>query len=91
MGAMDGGLFWILVWSASGLLVLAFVGLMLIGVLGALVKTRAAPIGASRASRASRGSRAAPGADPAQAELRRRYAAGEISREEFLQGKVDLE
>lgn len=29
--------------------------------------------------------------DPAYAELRRRYAAGEISREEFLQRKIDLE
>ncbi|MFD8352428.1 SHOCT domain-containing protein [Streptomyces coelicoflavus] len=29
--------------------------------------------------------------DPAQQELRRRYAAGEIEREEFLQRKVDLE
>ena len=32
-----------------------------------------------------------PGLAEAQAELRRRYAAGEIGREEYLQGKVDLE
>lgn len=32
-----------------------------------------------------------PGLEAAQAELRRRYAAGEISREDYLQGKVDLE
>lgn len=31
------------------------------------------------------------GSDPAQEELRRRYAAGEISREEYLQRKIDLE
>jgi putative membrane protein len=31
------------------------------------------------------------GQDPAQRELRRRYAAGEIDREEYLQHKVDLE
>ncbi|MET9833545.1 SHOCT domain-containing protein [Streptomyces sp. NPDC006385] len=29
--------------------------------------------------------------DPAQQQLRRRYASGEIEREEFLQRKVDLE
>jgi putative membrane protein len=32
-----------------------------------------------------------PGLADAQALLRRRYAAGEIGREEYLQGKVDLE
>jgi len=32
-----------------------------------------------------------PGLAEAQAVLRRRYAAGEIGREEYLQGKVDLE
>jgi len=32
-----------------------------------------------------------PGLAAAQALLRRRYAAGEIGREEYLQGKVDLE
>jgi len=32
-----------------------------------------------------------PGLAGAQALLRRRYAAGEIGREEYLQGKVDLE
>ncbi|ASU81652.1 hypothetical protein CDO52_01540 [Nocardiopsis gilva YIM 90087] len=29
--------------------------------------------------------------DPAQVELRRRYAAGEIDREEYLQRKIDME
>lgn len=29
--------------------------------------------------------------DEAQRELRRRYAAGEITREEYLQGRVDIE
>jgi putative membrane protein len=33
----------------------------------------------------------APGLAEATAELRRRYAAGQISREDYLQGKVDLE
>jgi len=32
-----------------------------------------------------------PGLAEAQAVLRCRYAAGEISREDYLQGKVDLE
>ncbi|MCK9872338.1 MULTISPECIES: SHOCT domain-containing protein [Nocardiopsis] len=30
-------------------------------------------------------------ADSAQEELRRRYAAGEIDREEYLQRKIDME
>lgn len=30
-------------------------------------------------------------ADPAQIELRRRYVAGEIDREEYLQRKIDIE
>lgn len=30
-------------------------------------------------------------ADPAQDELRRRYAAGKIDREEYLQRKIDME
>ena len=33
----------------------------------------------------------APGLTEAIAELRRRYAAGQISREDYLQGKVDLQ
>ncbi|MFG1710982.1 SHOCT domain-containing protein [Nonomuraea sp. M3C6] len=32
-----------------------------------------------------------PAADAAHEELRRRYAAGEIDREQYLQAKVDLE
>ncbi|MFW5417836.1 SHOCT domain-containing protein [Nocardiopsis sp. CNT-189] len=32
-----------------------------------------------------------PRRDPAMEELRRRYAEGEIGREEFLQRKIDLE
>ncbi|MBB6119958.1 SHOCT domain-containing protein [Nocardiopsis algeriensis] len=50
----------------------------------------------SAASQASggrlRGRQAQPPAlDPAQEELRLRYARGEIDREEFLQRKIDLE
>ncbi|TQN32393.1 putative membrane protein [Haloactinospora alba] len=45
---------------------------------------------AYRPGQASR-PREQPAPDPAYAELRRRYAAGEISREEFLQRKIDLE
>lgn len=33
----------------------------------------------------------APGPDEAEAALRMRYASGQISREEYLQGKVELE
>ncbi|MBP0456078.1 SHOCT domain-containing protein [Streptomyces montanisoli] len=41
---------------------------------------------------AATGSKTPPFAlDGAQQELRKRYAAGEIEREEFLQRKVDLE
>nr|WP_193517574.1 SHOCT domain-containing protein [Nocardiopsis kunsanensis] len=48
-----------------------------------------------RGSSTGRGSRgpevAGEGMDPALAELRLRYARGEVGREEFLQRKIDLE
>jgi putative membrane protein len=80
MGGMMGA--WMILWGlvSIAVLVLAVIGGMwavraLSGRDSAREPTRAVP----------------PPKNPAQAELRRRYAAGEITREEFLQGKVDLE
>ena len=47
--------------------------------------------GAPPVRRQSPGAGGAEGVDPALAELRLRYARGEVGREEFLQRKIDLE
>jgi putative membrane protein len=72
---------WLLLWSVLGLAVLAAGGLLAARVLGA--------------RREPEPPRIPPGDSPAVREareaLRLRYAHGEISREEYLQGKVELE
>jgi uncharacterized membrane protein len=72
---------WILLWSLLGL-ALAVTG-------GVLV----ARLLASRRDAGSRqiGTSESPGLQQARDALRQRYANGEISREEYLQGKVELE
>jgi putative membrane protein len=77
MGGMMGA--WMIGWGLLSLLVL---GLAVAGGIWA-VRTLAG----RRASGAIRPSDVAE----AQAVLRRRYAAGEITREDYLQAKVELE
>lgn len=74
---------WILLFGLLGLL---FIG----GVFGVLtvIARRPLPRGGADDPTARAGARQA---DEAQAALKRRYAAGEISREDYLQAKVELE
>jgi putative membrane protein len=85
MGSMmsGGGIgaAWVLLWILLGLAVLAAGGL---------------PVARALASRRNSGQpQMAPGDSPsvqqAKDALKLRYAHGEISREEYLQGKVELE
>lgn len=80
MGASDA---WMIIWGVLGLVVLA------LAVAGGVLAVRA--LAARDAGRDPVPAGFAPGLAEATAELRRRYAAGEISREDYLQGKVDLE
>lgn len=57
----------------------------------ALRSRRSHGLGDAPARGKSAGAGVVEGVDPALAELRLRYARGEVSREEFLQRKVDLE
>jgi putative membrane protein len=81
MGAADPARAWLALWIVLGAAVLVAGGVM-----------------AARARAAHRAGRPSPtramelpGAAAAQAALRLRYANGEISREDYLQGKVELE
>ena len=80
MGVMSA---WMIGWSVLGLAALA------LAAVGGVHAVRAL------AGRDAIGDRVAtmpmPGLAEATAELRRRYAVGQISREDYLQGKVDLE
>jgi uncharacterized membrane protein len=78
MGATGSMYVWIILWS---LLSLALV------VTGGIVVARVL----SGRSRTDQRQLDAPGLQEAQATLRQRYASGEISREDYLQGKVELE
>jgi len=83
MGTAGAGYPWILIllWSLLGLVVAATSGVV------------AAKVLSSRHRDGSRQSRAAepPGWQEALDALRLRYARGEISREDYLQGKVELQ
>lgn len=83
-GMMGGGGAWMMAFWI--VLTLVFVTLAVVGGvwLSRALSRRDAPREVAVAARP-------PGLDSAQAELRHRYAAGEISREEYLQGKIDLE
>jgi putative membrane protein len=81
MGAADPAGAWLALWIVLGAAVL---------VAGGVLAARA------RAARRAGGPPSAramelPGTAAAQATLRLRYANGEISREDYLQGKVELE
>jgi putative membrane protein len=79
MGAGTGG--WILLWIFLGLAVAAVAGVV---VARALARER-------KADRPQIRSAEPPAVQEAKDALRLRYAKGEISREEYLQGKVELE
>nr|WP_116244567.1 SHOCT domain-containing protein [Nocardiopsis sp. FIRDI 009] len=67
-------------------------GVWVLGALAVIVLVVALVVwlGRSGGSRGTAASHPSP-PDPALAELRRRYATGEISREEYFQRKTDLE
>jgi putative membrane protein len=76
-GAMGG---WIALWLVLGVLVIAAGGALVARALGSRRETGALrPPADSQAVQQARDA------------LRMRYAKGEISREEYLQGKVELE
>jgi putative membrane protein len=75
---------WILLWSLLGLALAVLVvagGIWAARVLGAPHRDRPPPVNAA----------APPALQEARDALRLRYAHGEISREDYLQGKVELE
>jgi putative membrane protein len=85
MGGMMGGAMgaWVIVW---GLLSLAVLGLAVAGGIWAVRSLAGRETG-----RQASGAIPPPDVAEAQAVLRRRYAAGEITREDYLQAKVELE
>ena len=70
--------------------VLLLLGLIGVIVWGVLRLSRQAPAGAVAAQTAAGPPAPLPIHDPAQEELRLRYARGEIDQEEFLRRRVDL-
>ncbi len=81
MGGAMGA--WMAGWSLFGLAVLA------LAVAGGIWAVRA--LAGRDTGRRAGHAVPPPGLAEAQAVLRRRYAAGEISREDYLQGRVELE
>lgn len=75
MDGMAGMGLWMLLW---GLVALAVIVLAVVGVFWLVRNTTNAP-------------RDTHGEDPAEQELRRRYAAGQIDREEYQQRLADLQ
>ena len=83
MGGMMGGTYmwaWILLWTFLGLAV---------AVTASVVIARA--LGWHQANQAQIGPAEPSAGQEARDALRLRYAKGEIGREEYLQGKVELE
>ncbi len=84
MGGMMGGGgagAWMLLWIFLGLAIAVTAG---------VVVARALGIG-RKADQPQVGSAEPPAVQEAKDALRERYAKGEISREDYLQGKVELE
>jgi len=83
MGAMMGAGVgdWILVWIFLGLVMVVTTGVVAVRVQGTGRKTGSVPVQPAES----------PAARKARDALLQRYANGEISREAYLQGKVDLE
>jgi putative membrane protein len=71
---------WIVLWIVLGVALLVTAGVVAVRVLS----SRRAQLPPVRAGEP-------PGLREARAALRMRYASGEISREDYLQGKVELE
>lgn len=82
-GMMGAASAWMIFWIVLGLAV------VVLAVAGGVLTVRALAGRGADAGRAP--ALLPPGLAEATAELRRRYAAGEITREDYLQGKVDLE
>jgi putative membrane protein len=78
MGAMGA---WILMWIFLGIAVVVVSGVVVARVLGTRRKADQPQVRAAES----------PAVQEARDALRLRYAHGEISREEYLQGKVELE
>ena len=81
MGSAGTAWAWIALWIVLGVVLL---------VTGGVVAARALAARRDAASSPVRDGKP-PGLPEAQAVLRMRYANGEISREDYLQGKVELE
>jgi uncharacterized membrane protein len=82
MGATTGAMYlWIALWTVLGLALVATCGVVAARMLGNRHRPPNDQIGAG----------GSPGLDDARAALRLRYGRGEISREDYLQGKVELE
>ncbi len=79
MGAMMGG--WILLWILLGLAVAVTAGVVVTLILASGRKADPAPLPPAES----------PAVREAKDALKLRYANGEISREDYLQGKVELE
>lgn len=73
---MGGMMVWMVLWGLVGLAVLVLAVLAIVWLVRNLTS-------------APRGGR--EGSDPAEQELRRRYAAGQIDREEYQQRLADLQ
>jgi putative membrane protein len=71
---------WIVLWIVLGVALLVTAGVVAVRVLSSR-RTELPPVRAGEP----------PGLQEAHAALRMRYASGEISREDYLQGKVELE
>ena len=82
MGTASGAIYlWIALWTALGLVLAVSCGVVAARMLGSRHAARNDQIGAG----------GSPGLEDARAALRLRYARGEISRDDYLQGKVELE
>jgi uncharacterized membrane protein len=81
MGATGTMGVWILVSILLGLALAVTGGVLVARLLGSRHSAESRQIGTSES----------PGLQEARDALRRRYANGEISREDYLQGKVELE
>ena len=81
MGTAGTAWAWIVLWIVLGVAVLVTGGVVAARALAARRDAASAPVGAGEP----------PGLPEARAALRMRYANGEISREDYLQGKVELE
>jgi putative membrane protein len=84
MGGMMGGAgmgAWVFLWIILGLAVLLIAGVVAVRALGAGHKPAPPAIPPAES----------PAVREAKDALKMRYAKGEISREEYLQGKVELE